>query len=93
MGIILPNVQMATIANTDAPFVFTIGNIAGNSTLSATVSTMNMMQAVNLNFRGTQANRMFTPDVMVPEPVESGLLILSVLSLCGVAAVRRRLAA
>jgi hypothetical protein len=91
MGITFPIVQMATIANTDAPFVFTVGSLAANSTLSATVATMNMGQAVNLNFRGAETARMFTPAVVVvPEPVESGLLILSVLSLCGVAAVRRQ---
>jgi hypothetical protein len=82
---------MATIANGDAPFAFTVGSLAMNSTLSATVATMNTGQAVTLNFRGAETARMFTPAVVVvPEPVESGLLILSVLSLCGVAAVRRQ---
>jgi hypothetical protein len=93
MGIVFPIVQMASIANTDAPFVFTVGSLGMNSTLSATVATMNMGQAVTLAFRGAESARMFVAapqGPMVPEPVESGLLILSVLSLCGVAAVRRQ---
>jgi hypothetical protein len=88
--IMFPIQQMATIANNTGPFAFTLGNLAGSSTLLAAVMTMNTGQNVNLTFRGTQVARAFE----APEPVEAGLLMLSVLSLCGVAAVRRqRLAA
>ena len=93
--IVFPITQMATIANTTGPFAFALGSLGGMATLNAAVMQMNMGQAVNLAFVGAESARNFVAaPVMVPEPVEAGLLMLSVLSLCGVAAIRRqRLAA
>ena len=91
MGLMIsfPITQMATITNSMAPFAFTVGSLGGSATLSAVVMQMNTGQAVTLSFNGTQAARNFV-GAAVAEPVEAGLLIMSVLALCGVAAVRRQ---
>jgi hypothetical protein len=99
--IMFPIVQNSMISNNMGPFAVTIGGLAGtNATLNAAVNAMNAGQAVVLTFSGQEiaGSRMFAggmdPGPMMPpqmpEPVESGLLILGVLALCGVAAVRRQ---
>jgi len=85
-GLTFPIVQNAMISNNMAPFAVNLASLGANATLNAAVATMNAGQAVTLTFNGREAARTFD----APEPTEAGLLVLSVLALCGVAALRRR---
>jgi hypothetical protein len=100
--ITFPIVQNSMISNDTGVFPVMLAGLNGSAAmLSAMVNTMNAGQSVTLAFRGAEiaGSRMFVGDAMMPpmmmppqmpEPVESGLLILGVLALCGVAAVRRQ---
>jgi hypothetical protein len=103
--IMFPIMQNAVISNNMGAFPVALSSLGMNAMFSASVMQMNAGQAVALNFNGQEVARMFAGGGggnggnggggnggQVPEPVESGLLILGVLALCGVAAVRRQTA-
>jgi hypothetical protein len=91
-----PIVTNTMIANNMGPFVFSTAGLGGGASINAAVMVMQAGQNVTLSFRGSEVARTFDAGPgggpQVPEPVEAGLLILGVLSLCGVAAVRRQTA-
>jgi hypothetical protein len=73
MGVQFPIVQMATLTNNQGPFSLGVTSLGPGSTgmLNAVFQINNMGLAIRLDLRGRE----------VPEPTESGMVLLGTLGL------------
>lgn len=90
-GVAFPVAVNGMIANTAGTFAFNLANLGGGAMLTAGVDAMQGGASIRLSFVGQEVARMFDGGGgNAPEPLQSGMLVLGVTMLAGLAFVLRR---